>query len=585
MPLLRPYRNALVLALALGIVATLASALQPLVVSSIVDGFRGEVSRIWIGTLIGLLAASSLLTGLRQLILQRTAERFAHETRAKIIDHLYRLDMAEVEGRPRADLVSRVTADVAHTRAILSSGLVEIATSGITIAVSIVMMGIIDPVLLLVTVIVVTGLLAAVVMLGRRTRPAGLSMQHSIGQLAAELSRGLSGLRMIRASRATDREVASAIRHSQDVLGHGRIAASLKAAIQTLTGVAVQLLLIVVVGVGALRVAADAITIGDLSAYMMYLLYLAAPIGMFGSILSLLGEAFGALTRIQEVLKLKTEKDKPETGSTGGPESSTDQMGTAGPDDDSTDAIFRFEAVHFTYPGTNGAGKPENALEGVDFHIPRGATTAIVGPSGAGKSTIFALLERFYEPTSGRILFDGRDVRTVSRDELRSQLSYVEQDAPVLSGTVRQNLTIGNHALSDDACAEALVRVNLAADRDAAVALLDRQVGELGEQLSGGERQRLAVGRAFAVGSPVLLLDEITSNLDSRNEEVVQEVLNASGPDRTIVIIAHRLATVQSADTIVVVDEGHVVAQDTHSRLLRSSELYRGLAERQFLDA
>jgi ATP-binding cassette subfamily B protein len=235
---------------------------------------------------------------------------------------------------------------------------------------------------------------------------------------------------------------------------------------------------------------------------------------------------------------------------------------------------FALEAVSFRYPEADVA-----ALRDVTLEFPAGRTTAVVGPSGAGKSTLFALLERFYDPQAGAVLCHGEDLRRLSRDELRSRIAYVEQDAPALSGTIRDNLLLGAHRAGEAECVAALRRVNLPTSPD----FLDSQVGEVGVLLSGGERQRLAIARALLCEVPVLLLDEVTSNLDSNNERVIQDLLRGRTGEQSIIVIAHRLSTVVEADTIVVMDDGGVVAQGSHRALLDTSPLYRELAQNQLL--
>ncbi|MFD7655974.1 ABC transporter ATP-binding protein, partial [Actinosynnema sp. NPDC059797] len=452
------------------------------------------------------------------------------------------------------------------TRAILNSGLVELAGSAVTVLVSVVMMAFIDPVLFGLAVVVVALVFVAVFLIGKRTRPSGLRLQTALGELSDSLSRGLGAIRTIRATRAGRREADATVAKAARALHEGLTVARLRAVIQTFTGVAVQVLLIAVVGVGALRVAAGAMTVGELSAFLMYLLLMAAPISLFGAIVSLLGEAFGALSRISELRALRPERDVERPGA-----------GGAATRDDGV--LFRFEDVWFTYAHESGG----QALKGVSLDIRAGVTTAVVGPSGAGKTTLFSLLERFYEPTGGRLLYRGRDVAGLSRDDLRSRIAYVEQDAPALSGTVLDNLVLAAPSATEDECAAALVEVNLVPDVDSGRRYLRQPVGEVGSRLSGGERQRLAIARALIARSPVLLLDEVTSNLDGRNERLVQELVGSAGGERTVVVIAHRLSTVAAADDIVVLDAGRVVARGTHPELLERSPLYRELAQHQLL--
>ncbi|WDZ86609.1 ABC transporter ATP-binding protein [Micromonospora cathayae] len=569
--LLRPYRMNIAVALVLGVAATGVAAAQPLLVASTVDSLRGGIPRDSVVALFALLVASAVLQGLQQLVLQRSAEKLAFDTRERLIRHIYRLPIAVLERRDRGDLVSRITTDVSHTRAILSSGLVELAVSVVAVIISLVMMALIDPVLLGLAVLAVITVIGVLVLIGSRTRPSGLRLQNAVGNLASVMSRALGAMRTIRSTVSTGREAHTAVRYAATALDAGLQVARLRAVIQTFTGMAVQLLLIAVVAAGALRVASGALTVGDLSAFLMYLLLMAAPITMFGGVLSMLGEAFGALTRIKAIEALEPEQDAPAAA--------VREPLPGAP-------VFALREVSFRYQGrTTGSDRaPGLALDKITLDFPTGRTTAIVGPSGAGKSTLFALLERFYDPSGGTILHHGHDVRKLPRDHLRSRIAYVEQDAPALSGTIRENLLLGAHDAADDRCLDALRRVNLLPADGSADDFLDAEVGEVGALLSGGERQRLAIARAFLAGSPVLLLDEVTSNLDSTNERVVQDVVKATDGRQTAIVIAHRLSTVVAADLIVVMDQGRVVAQGTHRELLDSCPLYRELAHHQLLD-
>ena len=222
-------------------------------------------------------------------------------------------------------------------------------------------------------------------------------------------------------------------------------------------------------------------------------------------------------------------------------------------------------------------------LRDVSFTVRAGTKTAVVGPSGAGKSTILALIERFYEPSAGVIELGGVDVRTMTRAQTRAALGYVEQDSPVLAGTIRENLVLGAPGASDRDCEDVLAAVNLDGVLRRDPKGLDAQVGEDGILLSGGERQRLAIARALLASPPVLLLDEPTASLDGRNEQALREAVDAISHDRTLILVAHRLATVVDADQILVLEDGRVQAVGTHQQLLSSSPLYLELAEHQLL--
>lgn len=578
---LLPYRRRMLLALVLGLASTACGALQPRVVARAVEHFDGRLPAATIVLMVGLLVGGALLTNAQQLVLERSSEVFAFDTRQRLVRHLFALPIGVLERRDRADLVSRVTTDVTQLRHVMSSGIVELATSVVAVVVSVVMMALIDGVLLALTAATIVVALVAVVLIGRRNGPVGLRMQDAVGRLAGSVSRSLGSMRTIRATGATRREADASVADAREVLQAGYVGATLRAAIQTFVSVTIQVMLIVIVAVGALRVAAGHLSVGDLSAFLMYLMLMAAPIMLSGNIFASLGEALGALARVLALQAVEAERDVQEPPAAPVPDApDATAPGATAP----AAPTFELVDVAFRYPAhpQSGTGGRDWALRDVSLRFPAGTTTALVGPSGAGKSTVFALLERFYDPTWGSVRFRGQDVRRLSREELRRQVGYVEQDAPALSGTVRDNLLLGAPTASDADCAEVLRQVNLLSRGDDPAFLLDTQVGEGGGLLSGGERQRLAIARALLADAPVLLLDEVTSNLDGTNERMIQSLVASRGR-RTIVVIAHRLSTVVSADSIVVVDDGRVVGQGTHAELLRTSDLYRELAHNQLL--
>jgi ATP-binding cassette subfamily B protein len=287
---------------------------------------------------------------------------------------------------------------------------------------------------------------------------------------------------------------------------------------------------------------------------------LISAFGAYSSVMS----ALGALARIQEIMVIDEE------------------------DQGQGDLVRQGEnAVEFANIGFHyEAGEEEESksiLDNVSFQIPRGTRVALVGPSGAGKSTIFSLIERFYEPTSGEILLDGQNVKEMSLDTLRSQIGYVEQDAPVLAGSIRENLLLGRAEATDEDLRQVLDMVNLTEVLNRDDSGLDAEVGENGIMLSGGERQRLAIARALLAAPPILLLDESTSALDGPNEQRMREAIDAVAKNRTLIVIAHRLSTVVDSDQIIVLERGKVVGSGTHSELVKSTPLYAELAKHQLL--
>ncbi|WP_241987323.1 ATP-binding cassette domain-containing protein, partial [Cryobacterium glucosi] len=282
--------------------------------------------------------------------------------------------------------------------------------------------------------------------------------------------------------------------------------------------------------------------------------------------------------------------DAPDTPASAASATSVDSPASpaAGPDDGPHTAPA-FGSVDDTGAPNVDAGpaadpsEPRPVLRGVSFSAPRGLRTALVGPSGAGKSTILALIERFYDPNAGVVRLGGLDIRTLDRTALRSQIGYVEQDAPVLAGSLRDNLVLSAPDATDEECIAVLHAVNLGEVLERDPAGLGAAVGESGVMLSGGERQRLAIARALLAAPPILLLDESTSSLDGVNEQLMRAAIDAVAVDRTLIVIAHRLSTVVDSDQIVVLDHGQVIGTGTHSELVVSTPLYRELAKHQLL--
>ncbi|CAH8717367.1 ATP-binding cassette domain-containing protein [Paenibacillus thiaminolyticus] len=222
-------------------------------------------------------------------------------------------------------------------------------------------------------------------------------------------------------------------------------------------------------------------------------------------------------------------------------------------------------------------------LKEVTLSAEYGKRTAIVGPSGAGKSTILQLIERFYDPISGQIYVDGKDYRSYSREELRKLITYVEQNAPVVAGTLRDNLLLGNSNVSDQECYDVLKEVNLSYLIERSPDKLDMKIGESGTTLSGGERQRLAMARSLLSKAKIVLLDELTSNLDSLNEIGLKKAVDKMRESKTVIVVAHRLSTIVDSDIIYVLEHGRIVGSGNHNELLDKVPLYRKLAKEQFL--
>ena len=575
LPHLRAHRGPLLGAAGLSLVGAAASLAQPLLVGRVITTVEG--SRPAGGAVVAVvvvLVAASLLGAAQQYLLQRTAEGVVLSTRRRLVDRLLRLPVAEIDARRTGDLISRVGADTTLLRAVVTSGLVEVASSVVVAVGAVVAMALVDPVLLLVTLAAVSVGMVAGVSVGRRLRALARASQERVGAMTAAVERALGAVRTLRASGATDREVEAVGAAAAQAYDAGVRAARVQALITPLVGISVQGAFVAVLGVGGHRVASGALGVAELVAFILYLFLLVMPLGQLLGAYSQLQLGLGALERVEEVLALDPEDPAPR------PTAAATRPGD--PLARRPDApLLALDAVSFAHRGSDRL-----VLDGVSFSVPRGTRTALVGPSGAGKSTLLGLLERFDDPTSGSIRLDGTDLRDLPRAALRARLGYVEQEAPVLAGTLRENLLLAAPGATEAQVAEVLAAVGLTALATRSPLGLQAQVGEGGVMLSGGERQRLAICRSLLARPELLLLDEPTASLDARNEAALAEALAAvqrHGGGTALVVVAHRLSTVVDADQIVVLDGGRVVGAGRHEELLETAPLYRELAATQLL--
>ena len=577
LPYLAEHRGILSVVIVLSILAAGASLAQPVLVGQLITLVQaGDAIGALVWLLVALVVVAALLSGFQHYLLQRTGTSVVLSARRQLVRRMLRLPISEFDTRRTGDLVSRVGSDTTLLYAVITQGLVDAVGGSLVFVGAIIAMLIIDPVLLGLTVLVIAVALVSVITLSSRIRVASRQQQEKVGDLAAAVERSLSAVRTVRASNATEREIAAVEVDARGAWSAGLQVARISALVVPVSGIALQVALLVVLGVGGFRVASEAITVASLVSFILFLFLLIAPLGTaFGAITSV-NQALGALGRIQEIIALPNEDE--------GDAAITPVAAIA------TDDAVTFENVVFTYSSDAVAVHDETTdphdltvLHGVSFSAERGRRTALVGPSGAGKSTILALIERFYDPTAGVVRLSGVDIRGLDRTELRAQIGYVEQDAPVLAGSIRQNLLLSAPDASDDQCIAVLSSVNLTEVLERNPAGLDAPVGEDGVMLSGGERQRLAIARALLAAPPILLLDESTSSLDGLNEQLLREAIDAVAENRTLIVIAHRLSTVVDSDRIVVLDRGRVVGEGTHSELVRSTPLYRELAKHQLL--
>lgn len=569
----------LLAAIALFSVASAGAALaQPLVVARVIDSVStGQhfTSMIWL--LVALLAVSTGLSGIQQYLLLRIGEGVVLDTRRCLILRLLRLRIPQYDRRSVGDFVSRVNSDTTVLRSALIETAISVFSGALTIIGAGVAMALLNWQLLTLTILIVALSLVSVLGLGRLVRGASVQAQEALGKLTTSLERGLRGIRTVRATNATGREEQRIEAYAVDSWRAGIATAKYISIIAPVSGLCTQISLLTVLGVGGYQVSVGAMSIADLIAFMLFLVMLVIPLGQAFSAVGSFSQALGAFARIRELLQLPVEEEQPlERPTWLEPREATP---------DTRQPAVVFDDVTFSYEGENQSGNDSPTLHRVSFEVPQGKRVAIVGPSGAGKSTIFQLIERFYEPTSGSIKVFGHDTASVDPASLRKLIGYVEQDAPAIGGSLRSNLTMARPDATDSECIAALQQVNLRALLDRASGGLEAEIGEAGVMLSGGERQRLAIARALLAAPPLLLLDESTSSLDSQNEAQMRRAVDSVATGRSLVVIAHRLATVVDSDEIIVLDRGRIIGRGRHEELLVSTPLYRDLAETQLLTA
>lgn len=565
----REHRRVLLVCLLLALVGSAAGLAQPLAAGSVIDALGIGAGMLEpVAALGALVLASAVANGANAYLMARTGERVVLAVRRGLAGRLVRLRVAELDEHPPGDLISRATSDTSWIRAAATAAPVQLVNGTIGLLGALALMAFLDLLLFGVTLAVL--MIAAIVVLWvlPGIRAATQRAQASVGLVGSALDRALGSNRTVKAAGAEAREEELIGQASEEAYRAGLVGARLGAALVVVAELATQVSFLVVLGFGGSLVAAGQMPVSTLVAFLLYLFYLMSPLSELVLATTTLQQGLGAAQRLAEIDELAVEDgvDEPDTaGAT---------TSDPAPDPHLPPALH-IAGVRFGYPGR------DHVLHDVDFQVPAGHRVALVGPSGAGKSTLLALLLRFHDPHAGSISLDGRDVATMSRAELRRRIGLVEQDCPALDGTLAENLRYAAPGATDAELDDVLRRTELSPLVARLPDGIETEVGPRGVTLSGGERQRLAIARALLRRPGLLLLDEATAHLDARTEEAMRALLAAEPGRRTVLVIAHRLATVRDADAIVVLDRGRVRACGPHDELMRVDDLYRELATTQ----
>ncbi|MEU3020421.1 ABC transporter ATP-binding protein [Nocardiopsis sp. NPDC007018] len=556
----RPHRSKLLLGLVLALFGSALELANPMVVKLVLDTISESGSLAMPIAILLSLFGVGLVTGLwHWIVLGTVAEKVVLEARTSLVRRYFRAALLPMSRRPSGELVTRATSDTVLLKEAASSSVISLVNGSVLMVGTLVMMGVLDLVLLSVTVVAVVVVTVLFLTLMPAIARAQERAQNSLGLMGGVLDGSLRAIRTVKVSRAEERLGSQILEHAEDAARYGVRSVRREALAWTIAFGGVQLAIIAILGVGATRVASGEIAVSTLVAFLLYAFTLMNPVMELSQSVTTLQSGIAAAKRIREVEDIPLEPTAvPRHGSDPAPEPSPD-----GP-------LLELSGVTARYaPGAAAA------LTGVDLAVPRRGHTAIVGPSGAGKTTVLSLLLRFLEPEEGLITVNGTPYRELSPRQVRGHFAYVEQDTPVVPGTIRENLLFTNPEATDADVRRVLDEVLLTEKVEALEEGLDTPLEA--NSISGGQRQRIALARAL-LGSPdVLLLDEATSQVDAITEAAITRSVRGQAERGAVVTIAHRLSTVIHADRILLMEDGRIRAQGTHGELLERDELYRDL--------
>jgi len=568
LPFMRPYRKMIALAGAALVLTSAVSLTLPLAVRRVVDGFAAGNMQIldqYFAAALVIAALLALGTGVRYYYVTKLGERVVADIRRALFDRVISKSPAFFDRIMTGEVLSRITTDTTLILSVIGSSVSVALRNFLTMIGGLVLLALSSGKLTALVLLIVPAVIVPIVVLGRRLRNLSRENQDLIAQSSGRASEALMAVQTVQSftheaeTKAQFADVTEASYHS------ARVRIITRAQMTVVVIFMIFAAIVCVLWVGARDVQAGTMTAGELVQFLIYAVLVAGATGALSEIWGELQRAAGATERLVDLLHAQDPVTDPAA-----PRALPQPVR----------GEIAFENVQFFYPS-----RPETpALDGITLNVKSGETVALVGPSGAGKSTILQMLMRFYDPQSGRITLDGIDLRDMARADFRSHMALVPQDPVIFATSAYENIAFGRVGATR---AEVMAAAEAAAAHDFITALpqgYDTYLGERGVMISGGQKQRIAIARAILRAAPVLLLDEATSALDAESERAVQTAVDRMAKGRTLLVVAHRLATVKRADRIVVFDGGKIVATGTHDTLVAQNGLYARLARLQFTD-
>jgi len=567
LPFLKPYKILVATALFMLTFTAAISLILPLAVRGVVDGFSKDLDVlddyfIYAIFIAGLLAVGSAV---RYALVTKLGERVVADIRRAVYDKMIGMSPAFYEKIMTGEVLSRITTDTTLILSVIGSYLSYALRNAIMFVGGLILLFITSAKLTGLVLLIVPFILIPIFGIGRRVRVLSKINQDKIAESSGNASESLLASQTVQAftHEAVSRSLFAKL--TEEAYDATRKRVTIRALMTAIVIFLIFTGVVAVIWIGARDVKVGNMTAGVLVQFVIYAVLVGSSVTAFAEFWGEMQRAAGATERLIELLNSEDVVKDPER---------PDQLELP------VKGGLEFENLSFYYPSRPNTA----ALDGFSLKVNPGETIALVGPSGAGKSTIFQLLMRFFDPTSGSIKLDGKPIVSLKREEFRKHLSIVTQDPVIFGTSAMENIRFGRPEATDE---EVINAAKAAAAHNFLEILPDGYesfVGEQGVMLSGGQKQRLAIARAILRDAPVLLLDEATSALDAESEFAVQKAVEALARTRTTIIIAHRLATVKKADRIIVVDEGKIVAQGTHSELVSQGGLYARLAKLQFTD-